>query len=457
MGLHKRFRVHKTGETIQLHGIISDASNLRILDEMVSERNVFDCSRVEGTSWNGLLAFDRYLSQLKGHIVLNRVPYHFFQYLRLIPNVAKKYELGEIELTLLPDGQQSSSTRFLSQIELQTLANQTQSPFLRLKDGALIIGRDTFVCPPKFGHRSYDLTTIGSSWYQNNAKQFDFWYDYGAFSNITLSLALDLVQSLESTLEHLLTDVALSVVSLDKALSLLFPEDDSTQRSDLRSVIAAMKASCQDLGLRIDKTAKAGGERLLEIQLLANRPEFTEADALYQVLRRYCADIMELEPAIGTVEEIGAFIGRHLVKVADFSSVRNRLLSLHQVPDDILEAVREAMNIMDPLSEGDWDETRREFFEHLTGTDTNLNKVIILLQGFDLLRQILEHRMKEIAVIRRFLDAGKGDWLEAKTEVYALVNRTLVTDQEKYSCEFFIPEASRVEDNNQKPGELLLF
>jgi hypothetical protein len=55
------------------------------------------------------------------------------------------------------------------------------------------------------------------------------------------------------------------------------------------------------------------------------------------------------------------------------------------------------------------------------------------------------------------LKRGGADWRGTKAAVFSLVNRTLVTDQEKYSCEFFIPEAARGEDNNQKPGDILLF
>ena len=89
--------------------------------------------------------------------------------------------------------------------------------------------------------------------------------------------------------------------------------------------------------------------------------------------------------------------------------------------------------------------------------DQSLSKIIILLQGFDLLRQILEHRLHEGEAIQDFLTRGGADWRGTKAAVFSLVNRTLVTDQEKYSCEFFIPEAARGEDNNQKPGDILLF
>lgn len=461
MGIQKRFRVHKTGETIQLHGIITDTSNLKALDEMVSDRNVFDCSQVVSASWNGLLRLDAYLSKLSGKITLTHVPYHLFQYLRLLPNVGHKYILGEIELTLLgsADGGGAYQTRFLNTAVLNTLAHRDPKPFIQLEDGAQLIGRDSFICPARFGSRDYQQSALKSGWYQQNTEQFDFWYDYVSFANITLSLAMDLIQSQEATLEALLKDIELGVNAIEKSLGLLLPNFQATGAQSLNNVSVFVKRSCDHLGTILDKSGTEVSDILVRMQLLAGNRDFLQAEELYKLLREFGATISTLYATLTSIEEIGASTGQQISNLSRISSYKNLILGLkpEDVSDETLHAVRETMDIMDPLSEGDWLETRVEYLQHLESVDQSLSKIIILLQGFDLLRQILEHRLHEGEAIQDFLKRGGADWRGTKAAVYSLVNRTLVTDQEKYSCEFFIPEAARGEDNNQKPGDILLF
>lgn len=461
MGIQKRFRVHKTGETIQLHGIITDTSNLKILDEMVSDRNVFDCSQVVSASWNGLLRLDAYLSKLSGQITLTHIPYHLFQYLRLLPNVGQNYVLGDIELTLLGSAETGAAyqTRFLNTAVLNHLAHSAPKPFIQLEDGAQLIGRDSFICPSRFGNRDYQGTALKSGWYQQNTEQFDFWYDYVSFANVTLSLAMDLIQSQDSTLEALLKDIELSVASTETSLGLLIPDFKTTDAKSLSEVAGFIHKDCEQLSVILDKSSKEVSEILVRIQVLAGSGEFQQAEALYKLLHEFSATIATLYPTLTSIEEIGASTGQQISNLARIGSYRAMILVLEpeHVSDEALNSVRETMNIMDPLSDGDWLETRSEFLQHLEGVDQSLSKIIIQLQGFDLLRQILEHRLHEGEAIQDFLKRGGADWRGTKAAVFSLVNRALVTDQEKYSCEFFIPEAARGEDNNQKPGDILLF
>ncbi len=461
MGIEKRFRVHKTGETIQLHGIITDTSNLKVLDEMVSDRNVFDCSQVVSASWNGLLRLDAYLSKLSGQITLTHIPYHLFQYLRLLPNVGQKYVLGDIELTLLESKTAGAAyqTRFLNSSLLNTLAHSDRKPFIQLEDGAKLIGRDSFICPARFGNRDYQQAALHASWYQQNTEQFDFWYDYVSFANITLSLAMDLIQSQESTLETFLKDIELSVGSIEKSLALLLPNFQPVGVSSLGEVAVFVRKACDQLGAILDKSGKEVSEALVQMQLLADNSEFIQAEALYNLLQDFSETIGKLYPTLVNIDDIGASTGKQISNLGRISNYKDMLMELlpENVSDDTLSAVREIMDIMDPLSDGDWLETRTEFLQHLESVDQSLSKITILLQGFDLLRQILEHRLHESEAIQDFLKRGGADWRGTKAAVFSLVNRTLVTDQEKYSCEFFIPEAARGEDNNQKPGDILLF
>src|SRR4051812_26396941 len=223
---------------------------------MISDRIVFDCSQVEAASWNGLLRLDAYLSKLTGQITLKHVPYLLFQYLRLLPNVGQKYILSDIELTLLGSSDASSpqQTRFMNTAMLNTLAHSDPKPFLYLEDGTQLIGRDSFICPARFGNREYHQAALKSGWYQQNTEQFDFWYDYVSFANITLALAMDLVHSQESTLAAFLKEIELGVNSIEKSLGLLIPDFQTTGAQSLGEVANFVQQACEQLTVVLEKS-----------------------------------------------------------------------------------------------------------------------------------------------------------------------------------------------------------
>jgi hypothetical protein len=125
-----------------------------------------------------------------------------------------------------------------------------------------------------------------------------------------------------------------------------------------------------------------------------------------------------------------------------------------------IAALREIMDIMDPLSEGDWAATKDAIFARTQDIEQLVSNLVVLSQGFDLLRQIIEHRISEIEAVEAYLDQGApdGEWDAFRKELHDRIRRKLVTDQEKLSVDAFIPDV--LEEHGEqahKPGEVLLF
>jgi hypothetical protein len=115
---------------------------------------------------------------------------------------------------------------------------------------------------------------------------------------------------------------------------------------------------------------------------------------------------------------------------------------------------------MDPLTEGDWIATKEAIFARTQDIEDLVSNLIVLTQGFDLLRQIIEHRLTEIEAIELYLDQGAPDAeLESfRQQLHDRIRRKLVTDQEKLSVDAFMPEMIEEHGNKaQKPGAILLF
>src|SRR5690606_24378944 len=127
---------------------------------------------------------------------------------------------------------------------------------------------------------------------------------------------------------------------------------------------------------------------------------------------------------------------------------------------DLLARVRETLNIMDPLSDGSWDETKAAIFLRTQDIEQLVSNLIVLTQGFDLLRQIIEHRIVEIETIEAYLNRGApcNELVSFTSDLHDRIRKKLVTDQEKLSVDAFIPDVLAEHGAEaHKPGEVLLF
>ena len=459
VSIANRFRVHKAGPTVQLHGVITDTTKFTVIDEMLAGTTHLDCGQLLSASWNGIIKFDKYLRSLNVSLTLTNIPNHIFNYLRLMPEPSGKYELDQVELSIVEVHSLETKKVFLSTHDLRILSNATTSAFLRLDKNREIIGKEHFICPDKFRQHDSSSAAAASAWYGQNHEQFDFWYDYCNFTNTTGILALDLVHSLQATLKSIITEIGLGVKQSEDAIQLLEPSYAGGSASVIDGIVEQLDRECNILADAMITSTECSRDHLLKIQLLASDPQFSEQQPLYQLVSGFCENTLALRPLLPNVEEIGANTGAKISGLAIVGTLRKIVEGIpsEQVSASQLEEFRDVLEIMDPLSEDSWDDTKECFFEHIQSIDHGISDAVILLQGFDLLRQILEHRFAEADTIGEYLAAQRSDWSEVRKTVFALVNKTLVTDQEKYSCEFFIPKAAESETEKHPPGEVLLF
>ena len=462
MAIQNRFRVHKADNTLHLQGVISDTTNFKVIDEMIDGTDEFDCSNLMSASWNGVIKFDKYLRELNSTVTLTNIPNHIFNYLRLMPEVNRTYKLDQVELNVVQVDCPSLETKnvFLSTQDLQLISNETSRAFLRVSSNEEIIGRDNFICPDKFGSSSNLPGSEGGKWYRENLEEFNFWFDYCNFANTTGFLALDLVESLSTTLANLLREIELGVKSCEKAVALVSGDENENTAAGIDSIIDDVTKSCHKLSESMKGATHNSQKTLLQMQLLADKEEFADRMPLYTLIKDFTDTTLSLRPILPNVEEIGANTGSKISHLAIVDTIKKKLQLVEDdsVTPELLEEVRDILEIMDPLSEDSWVDTKEEFLEQINSIDSAISDAVILLQGFDLLRQILEHRFTESETIQGYLDRPQSqNWSEIQGDVFKLVNKSLVTDQEKYSCEFFIPDAAESESEKHAPGDVLLF
>lgn len=462
MTIENRFRVHRSGDIVHLHGILTDTTNFKVIDEMLSGCRYFDCSQILNASWNGLVNFNKYLRELEQKITLTNVPNHIFNYLRLMPDANEVYSIEQVELDVIDLQAEEPQTRnvFVSTDKLKLLADECTRTFLNLSNHEAIFGKNSFVCPGKFGDRTVNADHGHSSWYRENKDEFDYWYDYHNFANITSFLAHDLVESLSSALTILLKEIELNVRQSESAIELLQGSSSESTADKIDAIIEYVRQSCDELSVALQKGSQEGKSLLLKIQLLADDAIGNQQEKLYGYIDKFCSVTLEMAKVLPKIEDVGANTGERISVLGVTKLLKSSLDSIDDdsVGPELLEKVRDELEIMDPLSEDSWPDTKEEFLAQIEDIDKAIGETVILVQGFDLLRQILEHRLAEAEQIMSFTsDPSSNFWANVRDEVFKLVGKTLVTDQEKYSCEFFIPQAAEQQEEKQSPGDVLLF
>jgi len=88
----------------------------------------------------------------------------------------------------------------------------------------------------------------------------------------------------------------------------------------------------------------------------------------------------------------------------------------------------------------------------------------VLTQGFDLARQLLEHREMEIAAPWvNSIEKGIGEVTDIHlAELIEIANRRIVTDQESFSFRYYLSRWAEVfaikkKEAEADPGDVLLF
>lgn len=454
MAFEDRFRVHKVDGKIVLQGIISDTTNFNLIDEMLQAVTEFDCKGLLSASWNGIIRFDNYLRKLNRDIKLKNVPNHIFKYLRLMPAENCNYQFDDIELYVIDpeDKTFQISNIFISEAILEEISENGTKGFLQINKIQELVGRDQYNFPKMFRQKK----TMNPS---TPESEFDFWFDYLNFSYTTCTLSLDLIQSLASTLQSILKDIKIGISQSEEAVKIISNYNES-QIKFIVNTISYMSDGCEKIAHSIKETTDNCYKILLKMQVLAHQEDNIHIPDLHKLIYDFANYTLKLKAILSNVEDLGASTGQKISEIDIIEKLKKvvKLITDDKVSSEDLEKFRDMLEIMDPLSEDSWVETREYFIENLDSTEDDISNSIVLLQGFDLLRQILEHRLSESEQIILFVNSGTSTkWIDIRDDIYRLVNKTLVTDQEKLSCDFFIPQAINVEKDSKAPGDVLLF
>ena len=458
----QRFIVHRVDQGhATISGSITDTTTFEPVEQVITSGMVVDCHGLGPCSWNGLTNFIPFISD-RGltNVALTDVPAEVYRYLRLIPGVGDGSTVRVIKANIAVRSVANPELKGEQSIHVADTVGQGGALVPDLATGW--VGDLANLAAGQGAH--LQAASFVEPTYRASAEAVNFWYHYARFSSDTISLTRLMIDSLRFGLHQQLDHLSVRLATVKEHFAQL-PGRPSILTPDLRAVAAMVHQRTDTARVRLDEVAAKLD--LLAAKVLVNgfdvqlATETQEPRGVVTELQRQVAAVAEIT---ADIEAMGVDLGTAVQAISSADTLREMVqkMPVEQFSATELEEFRAAFLIMDLLSEGDAAQSKVAALEAVSEIDAAIYGCIVHIQGFDLARQVLEHRLAEAQAIAVAMPAGDPEaWSrrEVAEAVTTAICAKMVTDQEKRACQFYFPSefAAAEAAPSEAAGSVLLF
>lgn len=495
-----RFVAQKDHNRIFLYGDLDSSTNLMPLEYLLSgeqQSTTLDCSGLVHVGWEGL---HNLYSRLARHreqekqIHITQMPHHMYRFWRLVQHdfyiqneqdVAHIFPVDSIEVPYFSQEQAFIGTTWLRPKDLPAFSWYAEKPKADARVDSLFFeaiykntDRDTNWDTDRDTDRDAqqatdDLCMIESRnvWCVSHPDETEFTYRYIAYCSNTIALCTitghDIASSLVQILEKsYITERNLAILS--KCVGYALPEGNSFQGS--LSVQREMK-NCLYALHKVDGEASVLLRKVQKVTQNEALNDIETADQLRQIWRCLSQLRRRLVTLANKLERIALTVGSCIPHTQGLREFRLFLENFSQnhaaLSVDALDAIKEAFCILDDSDT--LDEILPEILPDFTVMDQHIESYATAVQSFDLIRQILEHRIEECTQVEQLLACfdpafppslrlvyDDETWFMLRDALYETIRKRLVTQQERVTARYFFPDMPPKEAEAD-PGDMLFF
>lgn len=459
---NSRFRVYKFEGVILVNGSINDTTKFSTLDEMVSENELtIDCQKLDSASWLGLSNFCKYLSGLNKVVTFQNIPASIYKYFKLLPDLSSNIKVKSMGVEIIQPG--ALLARMVEESFIESLF-KAQGQLLKMDEGYL------------FGFAAHNTRSIKldpdkldkdfkHQFCQQNPDETQFFFCYLFFVAATVGLAADIVRSVDLSLSQLLSNIITRMENAYEGVLVVVKDIKSDKVQKLKELLDLSRSHCDKEAQDIEKVHEGLERAIGKFQMLMLDAQGTRKQDIYQVIEEVKETMIGCVKLSEAMEDIGSTIGMGILSLTSFDELKKYINAIesNSMSEDNLSIIRDKFNIMDPMSADSWDDTKVEIIAELDHIDSDISRCTVVLQGFDLTRQVLEHRIAEsqkVGTLLPQLVSASIHWMEIKTALSTMIADKLVTEQEKAAYAFYLPEgfeAYKSTTTRKNPGDVLLF
>lgn len=438
------FNISRSGKICELSGHLVDSTSLNEFEHEFALTREFNLSKLYSVSWLGLLKLIAVLERLKLRAAFTEIPAHIFRLLLIIQNKGSTIRIKSIEVEVR-DPARKISRRIVSMDHLVNIGLLTGS-FVTLDDGALVLGSLHHLGRPVIIEPTLPHPNFVNSWCRKNAEHALFWYDYTSFVASIIETCALAQQANARLIEDSLQFIFTSISAAESALKILVPGFNETRAKSLLELMPKVNEVNHSTVAALNACRVPYTELLHALQdhFLNKWPD---AKAFLDHVGKLVILGSGLEPLSKTLDNIGLELCQRVAEYGEIEHLRNRFRDVDPVlvSEKNLASVRRKLKFhVEGSSGADWAQTLREVEKEFEGLAHNLASCIAAIQGFEPIRQVLEHRIHESTILEK-LFAGLCDgtlaWEQVCKEILGEAAGKLVTDQEKAAFAFFFPGA----------------
>jgi hypothetical protein len=441
-----RFRVTKRDDALVLEGAITDATKFDMLKELGAKGVDVDLSGIVCTGLTGARALWEALTQYAPECRLVNVPYSIFIVLMntdALPFIKhQRMRFAQIAV----DGK---SVVIVDEKDI------TGTP-ASVPGSAKIIKLHHALWDDK---QNADERGWSGRWSMEHMDEGLFWADYIGFISNTVIQSQQVLASTVYAIDRYLRLIDLRVKSFEKAWMDAGLRPRTGSWGGLAAIETAMAGASGILQkmLMFVVTSQSDYGRIMQTLMTSEKHP-------YDVLKSFTIFRKRQETVSKAIEEAGVSLGALLFSVVTFRAIRGDVdAEFPKLPKESIAKILESLDIMNPMAEDDVKEAMKDVIAESENGESDVEACIVILQAFDLVRQILEHRTQEYEILEQSLPKlAQGDitWESLRDDIVKQIRKRMVTDQEKSAFECYLgyledPNAQKEETST--PGDVMLF
>lgn len=442
-----------------LRGHLIDSTELEFSKEIFENSKEINLGGLKSYSWIGLQHFYEYICKLNKSVQLSEIPQSVYRILLLFPGFGKNIKIKNFQLEVYNTVNEIKKIS----ISLEQLAEigKSQGCFAKLSEGNRIRGSIHHLCRPYFQDSSLPKKNYASNWCQQNQELCSFMYEYACFTWVILETCSLAQNSTFRFIEDSLQNICLRVSNLEFCIKSIEPNYSDYKFRYFMLILMRIREISNFVVVKINLSSSTFEAVVKTFEALYMN-ERTIASNVFEQIEFFIHFADQLLPIVKNLEDVGAELGENTLKYGDYENLKKVFDNFNS--SDLTEkniiSIRKKLKL-DYQVNLTWNETKNEIDLEFKEIQNTLNKCVIMLQSFDLVRQILEHRIMEIEILKNYLNPLKNNDIEfekIKEKILNQMSSQLVTFQEKLSYNFFFVNSNmQPNEINSTDGNLLLF
>ncbi|WP_397600730.1 hypothetical protein [Silvanigrella sp.] len=433
-----------------LKGHLIDSTEINFLKDPFSKSREISFARLNSVSWLGIQRLYELILNLENAIKLSNIPPHIYRILLLFPDFGKKVGIKSFQVEVF--NKQCDIIKTVMTLDKLAELGKTQGCFAKLTNGETICGSLHHLCRPFFNDYNLPKKNYSSKWCIENKDLCNFFYEYTCFTRLVLEICSLAQESTSRLIEESLQNICTRVSNLEFSIKNIDPNFSEYKSRYLMSLMPNIHEISKSVVLAINLSSTTFEAVVQTFEALFMRDKLDSSE-IFNQMKDFINFSDQLIPIAKNLEDVGVELGDNVLKYGDFGTLHQTFKTFNgdHLTEKSLSTIRRKLK-MDQYINLTWHDTYNEIISEFKSIDTELSRCIVALQGFDLVRQVLEHRITEINIFKENLHLVRSNQMsleKLKEKILVQIVDRLVTDQEKFSYSFFFPD-STIKENKSK-------